>query len=129
VRPALGAVAGAPELCDGIDNNCNGRIDEASACCAACTDLGADGPTRADTCTPSGECDCEGEPGIGPCAAGLHCCSSGCVDTTSNVMHCGFCEAPCTDQADRCVNNACRCGDTTPCAFTGVCMDGACPMM
>jgi hypothetical protein len=129
VRPPRGAVAGAPEICDHIDNNCDGRIDEAAECCPACMALGADGASRADSCTTSGECDCTAEPGVGPCAAGLHCCSHGCVDVTSDVMNCGFCEAPCTVGSDRCVGSVCQCGDGPPCDFTGVCSGGACPMM
>lgn len=128
VRPPIGTtVAGAPELCDGVDNNCNGRIDESAACCEACASLGAERTTRADICAVGGECDCAGEPGIGACATGLSCCSAGCVDVTSDVRNCGFCEAPCTNQADRCTASACSCGATGPCDLNGMCTDGMCP--
>jgi Notch-like protein len=126
VRPPVGSVAGAPELCDGVDNDCNGRIDESAACCPACTALGTDGASRADSCTPNGECDCSGEPGTGPCATGLHCCSSGCVDVTSSYQHCGFCEAPCTAGSDTCVASVCSCGTGPACDFTDVCTSGHC---
>jgi hypothetical protein len=132
VRPARGAgVAGAPEICDGRDNDCNGRIDESAQCCPACMALGADGTSRADSCTTSGECDCSGEAGIGPCATGLHCCSTGCVDVTSSYLHCGFCEAPCTAGADSCLSSVCSCGNSgTACDFTDECHGGMCmPMM
>jgi hypothetical protein len=127
VRPGFGTVPGAVEACDGADNDCDGRIDESSQCCAECAFLGAH-RDRADVCTVDGICDCSTDPGMGPCGEGLTCCTSGCVDVTSDVMNCGFCGARCTQSADRCVAGSCQCGDRAPCEIDARCTDGTCPM-
>ena len=126
VRPPRGLVAGAPELCDGIDNDCNNRIDEASECCPACDALGAERTLLADACAETGECDCSGEEGVGVCAAGTRCCADGCVDLQNDVTNCGVCGAACTVGSDRCTAGACSCGERSPCDFTDVCTDGVC---
>lgn len=126
VRPRVGAIAGALEACDGIDNDCNGRIDEVSACCEACAFLG-DARDRADVCTTDGMCDCSSDPGMGPCAEGMTCCTAGCVDVQTDYMNCGFCGAQCTVSSDHCEAGACRCGMGEPCALDYECVDGACP--
>lgn len=132
VRPPSmdGRVLGAEERCDGLDNNCNGRIDESSMCCDGCASLGAD-RDRGDVCTEAGVCDCSTEPGEGVCPVGETCCTSGCVNTATDVDNCGFCGAACTDQADSCAPGAggageCRCGDGPPCDKAQMCSAGSC---
>lgn len=125
-----GSVPGGAEACDDVDNNCNGRVDEAAACCDGCASLGAE-RDRGDICTEDGTCDCSTEPGIAVCAAGETCCVSGCVNTDTDVDNCGLCGAACTDQADRCVLGPsglgeCRCGTGPVCDFINMCVGGSC---
>ncbi len=128
--PARTGLAGGQELCDMKDNDCDGTVDESAACCDACNALTGGGAARADTCIgggPGGACACAGEgDGTQPCAAGETCCSDGCVNTMTDVTHCGSCQA-CTDQADRCLGGTCSCGTTgMSCSCNGICTSGTC---
>lgn len=127
---AMGAVPGGAELCDGLDNDCNMRIDESAECCAGCASLGAD-RDRGDICVESGECDCSTAAGVAVCPVGQTCCSSGCVDTTTDIDNCGFCGAVCTNQSDNCAPGPtgageCRCGGGPPCDKARMCSAGSC---
>ncbi len=122
--PAGAGVPGAPEVCYGIDNDCNGRIDESAECCAGCASL--DDRRRADICTPSGVCDCSTVPGEGPCPSGQTCCSGGCVDTQTDFENCGYCNTRCTPSADRCTAGSCMCGSGPVCDLDYPCNSGSC---
>lgn len=124
--PPHGTLPGGAEACDGRDNDCDGRIDEAAACCPACMALGE--TTRGDVCTVGGACACSTAAGMAVCPAGQTCCASGCVDTATDLGHCGSCTLACTNQSDRCLGGECFCGAPpgVACTFTTMCHNGAC---
>lgn len=113
---------GRAEMCDGLDNDCNGRIDEISECCAGCSDVGQ----RGDLCAVSGECECSTAPGRAVCGEGQVCCGNGCSDISSDISNCGFCGTACDTSTDRCTAGQCRCGADESCANDRMCTAGSC---
>jgi cysteine-rich repeat protein len=113
------------EICDGMDNDCNGTIDD-----LLCDDGNA---CTADTCDP--ETGCAHEPLEGTT------CDDGDVCTLADHCEAGTCKGsaincddnnPCTDDACNptggCVyiNNYDECDDMDPCTVKDTCTDGAC---
>lgn len=100
---------GAPEQCDGRDNDCDGRVDEGAD--AACDDGGR--------CV-SGACVCRD--------ASLTRCRGWdgevCADVRSDDRHCGGCDRACPVGA-RCTSGTCRCADpsVTLCPDSFACAD------
>jgi hypothetical protein len=89
---------GSPEVCDGLDNNCDGRIDEgARATCGlgwcrryavSCISQCTPGPPREETCNAFDD-DCDGVADNGTdlqlCGApGLSCIAGGCVSAAND---------------------------------------------
>lgn len=113
----------APETCNGMDDDCDGRIDEIADCCPACEGM----EERADTCTETGACVCAAEgAGDAPCPAGQDCCAGGCADLDTDFDNCGLCNAGCTNQADSCTGGMCMCGSGPACDKAVMCVGGSC---
>ena len=118
--------APSAEVCDGLDNNCNGTVDEGfdkqndpahcggpndctacargNLCCAGrCSDSSAD-PLHCGSCGKA-------------CAPGQGCCGGGCVDLQGSAAHCGSCGHVCD------AGLVCRGGQCVPAVETN-CMNG-----
>jgi len=80
---------GATERCDGADNNCDGNIDS---------------PLPQDACTSDRACT----QGACQCTAGTECGLPSCIDTTSDIQHCGACFNDCPATA-ACNSGNCTC--------------------
>lgn len=59
----LGALMPSPEICDGVDNNCSGQIDEGLGC------------SQSLTCEPGSNRPCGSE--VGSCQIGVQICQDG----------------------------------------------------
>jgi hypothetical protein len=77
-----------PETCNGVDDDCDGMVDEDCMACAADSDCAASNLCVAGICVP--------------CAM----CGGACVDLTSDPVHCGACSAACA-AGESCVGGVC----------------------
>ncbi len=133
------AFAGNAEVCDGIDNDCNGQVDDGDLCggFGACTAGTCACPTGSTFCgakctntqTDNSNCGFCGKlcQGGTSCVGGI-CCTTGdvcggqCVDKTTNNNNCGTCGHKCV-VGESCVGGQCQQGAGCNAAFcpsTGV---------
>lgn len=146
--PALTCVTPEPikEACNGIDDDCNGGIDDAfdfqndpQHCGDCATTCGAGELCCAGTCVNpnSDAAHCGGCGPANACPTGNACCSGMCTDLTRDPTHCGTCERACGRGTACCsgscadteedVNNCGTCGTTCrgtqPACCSGECAD------
>ncbi len=116
-----GCVGTGSEICgDGLDNDCNGSVDDCRMCagetvpdndpghCGKCGNA-----CRATETCIAGECGC------GPKMATV--CGGDCADLTSSAEHCGECDKAC-EPGQICSSSACEC----PASARTLCPDVGC---
>ncbi len=128
------AAVAAAELCNGLDDDCDGDVDEPTLDGGDLVNLCDDGnPCTVDTCLGAGGCQHEaldaGECADGdPCTAGDHCAAGVCV---GSAIDCDD-NDPCTDDACGTLGgctytfNAADCDDGNACTVADECGDGVC---
>lgn len=92
--------------CDGLDNDCNGVVDDEPAADQSCAST-----KGAGWVCSGGACTC---PGM--------VCGNACVDTQTNPANCGACGNACATGAT-CVAGNCQCPASTPDVCNGVCVN------
>jgi uncharacterized repeat protein (TIGR01451 family) len=131
------APSSASEVCDGVDNNCDGQVDEGGA--ALCDD---ENPCTVDACGGEAGCSHDAIPGCVPCETASDCDDgNACTTETCDGGVCGHdpipgctsCESPsdCND-GNACTTETCIggvCGHDpvpgcTPCESPSDCNDG-----
>ena len=94
--------------CNGIDDNCDGKIDEDSPTCGGkCVDTrtdslhcgGCDKPCDGGSACKDSKCECPSDkPNL---------CAMKCVDTKADTANCGGCDMPCAT-GETCVDSMCK---------------------
>lgn len=121
---------GAPEICDGLDNNCNGEVDEPTGgtclIMGVCYEAGQLNPMNAcEVCDPV-------QNGTGwtavSCQVGETCCDGVCLQLDTDPNNCGDCGVVCNDGLT-CTQDVCAGGvcmtviDPDKCVINGVCYE------
>ncbi len=119
--------AAPAELCNGLDDDCDGAVDEtfdfdSTATCRTCNN--ACGPGEAccaDGCVDQGSDERHCGRCGNACAVGQTCCGGACVDTSTDVNNCGACGAPPCGAGQVCCGGACTNleGDGANCGMCG----------
>ncbi|MBN1771023.1 MAG: hypothetical protein JXB32_07180 [Deltaproteobacteria bacterium] len=94
--------------CDGLDDDCDGEVDEEGDC--GCTDSSEcdDGnPCTRNECGTDLRCHFPVMADDSACPGGI-CCGGACVDSTTDPAHCGTCAQVC-GPGSTCSGGACAC--------------------
>ncbi len=109
VTPTCETPTRSTEICDGFDNDCDGKIDQTfmlqtdEANCGMCNHA----CKQTEQCC-GGKCidpnaDDQNCNGCGmTCGMGVSCCGAACVDTNTDEQHCGDCATTCTNTQTCC---------------------------
>ncbi|HWZ90297.1 MAG TPA: hypothetical protein VNW92_15645, partial [Polyangiaceae bacterium] len=104
------------EVCgDGVDNDCNGNVDD----CRVCNGLTVpnDDPSNCgacgNACLPGQSCD-SGKCSCPETAAAV--CASGCADLSRDPQNCGACGTDC-GAGRACTDGVCQCTDAVKTSF------------
>ena len=109
---------GASEKCDGVDQNCNGQVDEGAAADADCDDSKS---CTLDSCGGSGTCNHAVLPGS--CLIGGTCYSAG---AQKPADPCFVCDPPSSGTGWTARPEGTVCNDGDHCTENDVCSSGAC---
>jgi MYXO-CTERM domain-containing protein len=116
------------EVCDGLDNNCNGTVDDGAQCGPgfACRNgvcvydgCGPEIPCAEGFACVTGHCQLTGCGGATPCAPGSACTNGACANPNDG-LHCGPGSSP---AGGFCTGGACY---EAGCPAGKVCLGGAC---